>query len=569
MGPLCAGLAAILIFPAAGGARSVLAPGVTHERKLIFNGGRPVVLHVVRTPRPSDLYRLRPVRARGPDRRQTVPAMQARVSPQATAVGVNGDYFSFETGHTSGLFLSKGVLSARPSRARSALALGQDGRLLLDVLPFRGEWRGTGSRHPIRELNRPVVSPRVGLFTRFWGEATPRARNAVEVVLSGISKTRLDAVLTGTVAAVERGGRTAIPAGGAVLQARGAYRRLLLAEAPVGSVVRVRLRIPDLPAGTLDGIGGGPGLVRNGRVVRQADQGFSPAGYAVRHPRTAVGQLANGRLLFVVADGRSGSSYGLTTRALAEVMIDLGATTAMALDGGGSSTIAFDARVLNAPSDGAPRRVATGLFLHYYGIYAPSPGGTILSPNGDGVGDRKTLVAKVVRRSRIRLRLLRPNGSVAWRRTRVVEPGWITRAVSNAGMPEGRWRWVVEATDTAAGHETRMARTFRVNKTLGYLRLSRETMRVRPRRGGRLRISVNVTRRARLGVVVLGADGRSRRALFRGQVEPARQAWRWNGRRRSGAVVRAGTFAIRVTARNGLGAVSLRRSVRVIRSTRR
>ena len=65
-------------------------------------------------------------------------------------------------------------------------------------------------------------------------------------------------------------------------------------------------------------------------------------------------------------------------------------------------------------------------------------------------------------------------------------------------MAEGRWRWVVEATDTVTGRETRMARTFRVNKTLGHLRLSRETMRVRPRRGGSLGIGVNLTRRARL-----------------------------------------------------------------------
>ena len=263
-----------------------------------------------------------------------------------------------------------------------------------------------------------------------------------------------------------------------VLQARGSERRALLTEAPIGTTVTVRLRVPDLPIGTRNGLGGGPLLVRNGRPVRQAGQGFSTAGYAVRHPRTAVGQLANGRLLFVVADGRSSSSYGLTTWALAKTMIDLGAVTAMALDGGGSSTIAFDGRVLNRPSDGTARRVASGLFLHYYGIYAPAPNRTILSPNGDGVGDRKALAAKVVRRSNIRLRMLRPDGSVAWRRTGVVGPGWITRVASNRSMAEGRWRWVVEATDTVTGRETRMTRSFYVNKTLGHLRLDRETMRV-------------------------------------------------------------------------------------------
>ena len=248
----------------------MLAPGVTHERKAIFNGGRPVVLHVVRAPRPSDLYRLRPVRAKGTDRRQTVPAMQARLSRRATAVGVNGDYFNLETGHLSGLFLRDGALSARPDPARPALTLGPDGRLLMDVFRFRGTWRGSGSRHRIRGAQQPGREPaRSGSSPAFWGEATPRARNAVEVVLAGFPKARLNANLTGTVVAVERGGRTAIPAGGAVLQARGSARRALLAEAPIGTTVTVRLRVPDLPAGRRNGLGGGPLLVRNGRRVRK------------------------------------------------------------------------------------------------------------------------------------------------------------------------------------------------------------------------------------------------------------------------------------------------------------
>lgn len=542
----------------------MLAPGVTHERKPIFNAGRPVVLHVVRTPPPSDLYRLRPVRAKGSDRRQTVPAMQRRLSRRATPVGVNGDYFSFGTGHISGLFLRDGALSARPNRSRPAVTLGPDGHLLMDFFRFRGRWRGGGDRHRIRELNKPVKSPGVGLFTRFWGAATPRARKAVEVVLAGVRKPRLDAEVTGTVVAVERGGRTPIPKGGAVLQARGFERRALLAEASIGTTVTIRLRLPDLPAGTRDGIGGGPLLVRDGRVVRQAGQGFSPDGYAVRHPRTAVGQQPNGRLLFAVADGRSRSSYGLRTRALAKIMAGLGAVNAMALDGGGSSTIAFDGRVLNTPSDGTPRRVATGLFLHYYGIYAPASQG-ILSPNGDGVGDRKALAAKIVRRSEVRLRMLRPNGSVAWRRTGVVRPGWITRVASSPSMAEGRWRWVVRATDTVTGRETRMTRAFHVNKTLGHLRLDRERMRVTRRRGGSLGIAVSLTRPSRLGVVVLASDGRLRRTLFRGSLQPGRHSWRWNGRTGSGRVVRSGRFTIRVFARNALGAVELRRSVRVLR----
>ena len=567
-GLLCAALALVFMLPTTAGAQ-LLVPGVTHSRERIFNGGRPVVLHIVRTPPPSDLYRLLPVRARvGEVRRETVPAMQRRISSSATTVGVNGDFFNIETGHPTGMFMREGVLSAGPNRRRSALAVGLDGRLLVDLFGFDATWQADGER--AQNINHPVADlSRVGLFTRTWGAATPRARGAVELVLGGFPRARLDADVAGTVTAVERGGRTAIPARGAVLQARGDKRALLLSRGTVGTEITVLMHVPELPAGTLQAIGGGPTLVRDGRVVRQSGQGFSSGHTHVRHPRTAVGQLANGRLLFVVADGRSSQSFGLTTRALATVMANRGAVTAISLDGGGSSTIAFECRVLNVPSDGRARRVATGLFLHYYGIFAPAANATILSPNGDGVGDRKTLKAKVVRRSDVTLRLRRPDGSVSWSRRDAVEPGWLRRTVSNPRMVEGVWRWEVEAFETGTGRATDMHRVFRVNKTLGDLRLSRSRMWVKPRRGGRLDVSVRVTRRARLQVVVLGPAGNVRRALFRGELGPGTHAWRWNGKSGAGKVVDAGTYAIRVTARNQLGAVSLRRSFSVLRAPRR
>jgi hypothetical protein len=559
------------MLPTTAGAGELLVPGVTHSRELIFNGGRPVVLHVVRTPPPSDLYRLLPVRAHGGDvRRQSVPSMQRRLSPSATTVGVNGDFFRIETGHPTGIFMRDGVISAPPSRRRSALAVGLDSRLLIDLFGFEATWEADGDRQRrLHDFNRPVTNlPRVGLFTRAWGTTTPRARRAVELVLGGFPQARLDADLTGTVLAVARGGRTPIPAGGAVLQARRTRRDVLLASGPVGTEITVRLQVPELPGGTLEAMGGGPTLVRDGRVVRQSRQGFSSGHTHVRHPRTAVGQLANGRLLLVVADGRSSQSVGLTTRALATIMANRGAMTAISLDGGGSSTIAFEGRVLNVPSDGRPRRVATGLFLHYYGIFAPAANGTILSPNGDGIGDRKILTAKVVRRSEVTLRLRRPDGSVAWSRQDVVGPGWLRRTVSNPGMADGVWRWEVEAVETGTGRATDMHRVLRVNKTLGHLRLSRSRMWVKPRLGGRLGVSATLTRRARVQVLVLGPGGNVRGALFRGDRGPGRHAWRWNGKTGAGRVVDAGTYTVRVTARNQLGAVSLHRSFRVLRSGR-
>jgi len=80
------------------------------------------------------------------------------------------------------------------------------------------------------------------------------------------------------------------------------------------------------------------------------------------HPRTAVGLSADRRMLYlVVADGRREGVPGLTLPELARLMDDLGACTAVNLDGGGSSAMWVRDRIVNQPSDLIERPVANHL----------------------------------------------------------------------------------------------------------------------------------------------------------------------------------------------------------------
>jgi hypothetical protein len=558
-------LAALLASPAAVAAPRTLMPGVTYERQVRIVGGAAVVVHVVEAPRHGGLHALRPVLANGTVMgKRTVPAMQQAQSKRATTVGVNGDFFELATGRPTGVFQRDGVLSTKPLPQRAALGIAFDGRLLVERFRLRGRWRGsTGVEHPLLNLNEPLAGPGVSLFTSAWGARTPRGARRLEVVLTGFPKTLPNGELTGTVADVRKGGDNGIPPGAVILQARGEDRKALRTEAVLGGTLTVRLGLLGLPPDVADMIGGGPELVRDGKPLRAFDEWFTPAHMTSRHPRTAVGQLADDRALLVVADGRSSLSAGLTIGGLARVMADLGAVRAISLDGGGSSTLSFDGRVLNTPSDGVLRPVANSLMVFYYGIYAPPVARKVVSPNGDGVADSTSVSAKIVRRSEVDLRLLRPDGTVAWRKSGEEAPGTISRKVGGAGKPEGKWRWVVEATDLRTGRTSRMKRTFTVNKTLGHLKVSSDRLRVRPKRGGRLGISISVTRRAKLKVTVGTASGR--RVLFRGAVRPGQRAWRWDGRSRSGQVVAGGRYTVRVQAANELGSVGLSKPVRVVR----
>lgn len=94
-----------------------------------------------------------------------------------------------------------------------------------------------------------------------------------------------------------------------------------------------------------------------------------------RHPRTAIGSSQNGKILYMVAvDGRQTHSIGMTMKELAEFMLEIGAYNALALDGGGSTTIVArepgteDIVVQNSPSDGVQRRIPNAL-----GVFSLAP----------------------------------------------------------------------------------------------------------------------------------------------------------------------------------------------------
>ena len=106
---------------------------------------------------------------------------------------------------------------------------------------------------------------------------------------------------------------------------------------------------------TLVGIGGGPTLVRAGRVEITYDEEIfwgSGVPFDKRDPRTAIGYTADQRVILLVADGRQPEiSLGLNLIELAEAMLQLGCRGAMNLDGGGSTQMATAEGYVNSPSE--------------------------------------------------------------------------------------------------------------------------------------------------------------------------------------------------------------------------
>ena len=92
----------------------------------------------------------------------------------------------------------------------------------------------------------------------------------------------------------------------------------------------------------------GPGLIENGTVTVDEDDEVGKA--MSSNPRTAIGVIDDLHYVFVVSDGRTDESEGLSLQELAEFMEGLGVETAYNLDGGGSSTMVFNGNLINNPT---------------------------------------------------------------------------------------------------------------------------------------------------------------------------------------------------------------------------
>lgn len=90
----------------------------------------------------------------------------------------------------------------------------------------------------------------------------------------------------------------------------------------------------------------GPVIIINGQpTIRYGDGGWGI------QPRTAIGQKKDGTILMLVIDGRQADSLGATLKNVQDIFLQYGAYNAFNLDGGASTTMYYDSKLVNNPSD--------------------------------------------------------------------------------------------------------------------------------------------------------------------------------------------------------------------------
>jgi hypothetical protein len=554
----------------AGASSKTLIPGLTYTRQVLFTPHGPVAVHVLVAPRPGGFWGLRPVLSDlAISGRERLTAIEREASASATVAGVNGDFFNATDGRPDGIFMQDRVLHAVPDSTRSSIGISANGTLDVRHAGWNAFWQGRGQRRPLTGLNEPANQGGITLYTPAWGATTPPAAGATEAVIYPFPPVTPAADLTGNVVQFGQGGNTPIPAGGAVLSATGGSAQKLAAEAPPSSRILIRYVLSSGWADDVDALGGGPLLVRRGKAVFRAFENFSATVLAPRTARTAVGQRRDGSIVLVAVDGaRVGYSVGLTNYELAQQLVRLGCVTASGLEPGNSTTMAFDGQLLNRPSDpSGERAVSEALLVSYYGVYAPPPSDPVLSPNGDGQGDREFLSYKVVRPSTVTAKIVGADGVDRFAQSGPQAPGtykfsWPGTKPDGSVDTEGRWHWLVTAVDDL-GRQSSVDQPFWVNNTLSDLRVP-STVSVRA--GRRLVVATfTLTHPAKVTTSVESTNGVLIRKLGSANVGAATASVSWDGRDRRNHLVYGGRYVLRVRAQNQYGPSDLTQTFTVRR----
>jgi len=339
-----------------------LAPGITYEHQVDFTDKGFININVLRMNYDDPYVEMDLLKSEESISKRATLTQFAENEPTLYGA-VNGDFFNYDYHTTIGPMVENGTVYSSPINDPefSSFNITKTDQFLIH------NWSKTffrlekdGYKLPIDYVNKPYFDGnKVILFNNDWSNATKgntHNRDIIEMLIID------DEVKEITL----NGGPKIIPENGYVIAAVGNKIDLIKNNFELFEKVSF---IKDDSFDAIDfSIGGGTRLLKDGQVVENFTLNING-----RHPRTAIAYTGDRQVLLVTVDGRSTSYPGVTQTEFASILLDLGATDAINLDGGGSTAMIKKnllwgtQEVINDPSDGQQRRVqnAVGFKANY------------------------------------------------------------------------------------------------------------------------------------------------------------------------------------------------------------
>ena len=292
--------------------------------------------------------------------------------------GVLGDMRGYG-GVLENLHIQDGELITQPTDTDACFGVTESGEFLSTSVQMKANIQIGTHTLEIGCINqRRLDGCKVTLYTPRLGESThTNRRRGKEVILSGLPLPLTpNYVHPYQVKTVSNNGNSTIPKDGAILWINAQEKDPSISQLNPGASGKLTVTLsPPEWNQVRHAVGGRLRLLKNGKInqmlvdkhlenkKRHAPGKRSQELNLSHEPRTALGYNAD-TLFLVVADGRQPKySTGLTLYELASILIELGATEAINLDGGSSSTFVVNDEVVNQPSGRQEREVLNAVFI--------------------------------------------------------------------------------------------------------------------------------------------------------------------------------------------------------------
>gem|GEM_PF-473851 len=324
--------------------------GVKHIKLTKYYDGKPVRVNVVEADLKlaKDLKLTPALSSSTLHSRRTITTIAKNTN---AVVALNGTFFKPQTGVPLGTLMINGKMYTGPIYDRVALGIFPDDSVnKFDIarVQLNSYLKSDKEIIKVDNINQPrMLSSYVLIYTSDWGKtAPPTPKYGIQIAVENDKAVNITT------------GQLDIPENGYVIV--GPEKELNR----INMNKKLELSVTTTPEwkNVEHIISGGPYLVKEGEVfVDIIEQKLGAIGG--RNPRSAIGYTADENLIMVAVDGREGSSVGMTLTELAWFMKSIGCVSAMNLDGGGSTVMYVNDKIVNNPQQQGGVPVSNAIIL--------------------------------------------------------------------------------------------------------------------------------------------------------------------------------------------------------------
>jgi exopolysaccharide biosynthesis protein len=236
-------------------------------------------------------------------------------------------------------------------------AVTDNNKFIFEQFVFKGQLILPGEAcEPINRINSNADSNSITLYNSYQGDITPNDSNGWYIIEAALDivKRNFDTLFCVVSDTFNHGGNYKIDSD-FVLSANGRYAHYLERQIKVSDTLKIVLGFNPQLSNINSLVGGWPRLVKDGNNLIKSDpaiEGVMTRFSKAKHPRTGIGIMKDSStVIFITVDGRQESSSGMTLSEFADLMIEEGIYQGLNLDGGGSTTMVLNNKIINNPSD--------------------------------------------------------------------------------------------------------------------------------------------------------------------------------------------------------------------------